>query len=105
MTKKTKKTKKKEYPYEKYAKYWLHAKGIYSKELWDEFTDEERREEYKEAKFGYYFIWAFCIFIVLLIAGGIIYGIGADDVLNGILIALGFPLFIIAGFFGAGKGI
>lgn len=100
--------KKKRVPtYEEYVKaVKLWRVSIYKRE-WENLTDKERMYHYKKGK-SYartclFFIVSFIILIVGGMAGCIIYHIHIDDILNGILLALGFPIFIIAGFFGAGK--
>lgn len=104
------KEKKDKYPYEKYVKY---EKGldknalVYTKEEWENFDEIKRKVEYNHYKDLYYWMPCFYVGFGLLVVGGmvgcIIYHIHIDDILNGILLALGFPIFIIAGFFGAGK--
>ncbi|MDO5759638.1 MAG: hypothetical protein Q4Q06_01270 [Bacteroidota bacterium] len=101
------KKKEREISYEEYIKY--KGRNIYTKARWENATQEERMKEYKRLK-GEYNSWVvfkiFCIVILVgVMAGGIFYGIWIDDILVGISIALGFPLFLIASCMGAGKGL
>lgn len=97
--------KNEKYPYEKYAKYKKRAIIKYSKEEWDNFSDTRKKIVYKDTRFDYYWLPIFYTFLGLLFVGGIVYGVWIDDISQGILLALGFPIFIVAGFFGAGKGL
>lgn len=106
------KEKKDKYPYEKYVKYnkaYDKDAILYTKEEWDDLDTIIKEVEYKDAKGNYYWFPIFYTFLGLIfvggIVGGIVYGVWIDDILQGILLALGFPIFIIAGFFGAGKGL
>lgn len=111
---KVRKLKKKGKPlptYEEYLKYFLKidTKEPVSREHWDKITEHRRYERFKEARANRNLLVSiyvvFGLLIVGVMTGCIIYHIGIDDILQGILLALGFPIFIIAGFFGAGKGL
>lgn len=102
--------KVKEYSYEKFQKYKKRFNFInYSKKEWEEMDDFKKKLVYENARSDYYWFPIFYTFLGLIfvggIVGGIVYGVWIDDILQGILLALGFPIFIIAGFFGAGKGL
>lgn len=104
--------KKKRVPtYEEYKniKDWFHCYDMGDKEGWETLTDEKRIYYYKDKKTDACLSKCITVFFIVFVVGGmagyIIYHIHIDDILNGILLALGFPIFIIAGFFGAGKGI
>lgn len=102
--------------YEDYIKYDEEHKGLMlggirllDKDSWDKLSIYRQYEEYKDFKKEYHWLVGGYIFFGLLVVGGmvggIVYGIWIDDILQGILLALGFPIFIVAGFMGAGKGI
>lgn len=110
--KKVNKLKKKGKPlptYEDYLKYCKLDCVMIDRNLWDDLSEYRRYEKFKEQKSDHYLlIFVYVIFGLIFvggIVGGIVYGVWIDDILQGILLALGFPIFIIAGFFGAGKGI
>lgn len=100
--------KKKRVPtYEEYVKAVKPLEASMYKREWENLTDKERMYHYKDEKsYARTYLFVIVSFIILIVggmAGCIIYHIHIDDILNGILLALGFPIFIIAGFFGAGK--
>ncbi len=94
--------------YKKMAKKALRDTSI-TKEEWDKLQDWEQMYLYLDCRK----IWreSIVIYIVLgvIFAGtttvGIALGIYLDEILIGVLIILGLPLFVLGGFFGAGSGL
>ena len=93
--------------YEDYHKYADLC--VLDENEWNERNIYLQYEKYKEAKNDHHSFIGFCIFCGIIfvggIVGGILYGIWIDDILTGISIAAGFPLFLIASCLGAGKGL